>query len=190
MTNVPQPGVGQRGVDVLHGGEDAVGVPAGDLVAHGDVLQVDPRERLHIALHLRGRRARVGGQRGEVRVGHVHDHPDVAAAQRVESVGVREVDAHLVDAVGLVELHHVARRRQVVAVHAVAHADGVDSCTSVSIMHAYRHIAMISIRVRAPGASINVWPRLGDRSWRRPNYCRLGHCSISFVFDNNCSIVD
>jgi hypothetical protein len=49
-----QPGVGQRGVDVLHGGEDAVGVPAGDLVAHGDVLEVDPGTLLctHVAAAL------------------------------------------------------------------------------------------------------------------------------------------
>ncbi|CAL4972199.1 unnamed protein product [Urochloa decumbens] len=126
--DVAEAGVVEGVVDVLHGGEDVVGVTAGDLVADGDVAEGDAREGLDVVLDPGGGGVGVGGEGAEVGVGHVHDEADVAAAQRLERVGVREVDAHEVDVVGLVELHHIAGRRQAVAVHAVARADGLHDC--------------------------------------------------------------
>ncbi|CAL4952769.1 unnamed protein product [Urochloa decumbens] len=121
-------GVVEGVVDVLHGREDVVRVTAGDLVADGDVAEGDARERLDVVLHPGGGGVGVGGDGAEVGVGHVHDEADVGVAESLERVGVREVDAHEVDVVGLVELHDIAGRRQAIAVHAIAHADGLHDC--------------------------------------------------------------
>jgi hypothetical protein len=120
-----EPRGNERGVHVPHGREDEPHISRAHLVAHGDVL--DEHVRV-VGLDPDGRG---GGAAGEVadRVDatHVQDEADAAAAERGEGAVVRGVDAHGVDVVGLVELHHVRVRRQVVAEPAVA--DTVHACS-------------------------------------------------------------
>jgi hypothetical protein len=139
--NVPfdggNPAVASLCTDVLHGGEDVLRVAAGDLVAHGDVAEGNAGEVGDVALDPRGGGVGVRREGGQVLVAHVHDEADVAVAQGLQRIRVGEVDAHGVDAVGLVHLHHVGCRGEVVADHAVAHADGSHACTWLSSNNYY-----------------------------------------------------
>jgi hypothetical protein len=113
----------ERVAHVPHGREeDPRGVGGGHLVADGDVPDDDvPAVGLHVGLHPGGGRGGAAGEAADVvHAADVEDEGDGAAAERVESGVVGGVDAHCLDVVGLVELHHVRARGQVVAEHAVA----------------------------------------------------------------------
>jgi hypothetical protein len=124
----------QRGAEVAHGGEDsALRAAALHLVAHGDVLDVHrPVVGLHVGLDPRRRCGRVGRELPDHVVAGVEDEADARVAQGVQRRLVGwAVDAHPVDALGPVQLHHLPRRREVVAKHAIAHADGLHRCTQL-----------------------------------------------------------
>jgi hypothetical protein len=125
-------GARQGGVQVAHRREEAARVVALHLVAHRDVLDADGGVvGPHVALHPRVRERGAPGELAQdaAAVAGVEDERDAGVAQGGEGFGVGGVDAHAFDALGPVELHHVAAGRQVVAQRAVADADGVHGCT-------------------------------------------------------------
>ena len=133
-----QPRTRQGAVQVPHRREDALRGAALHLVAHGDVLDVHRGVvGLHVALHPRRRVRGAAREPAKLVVAGVEHEDDARVAQGVERVGVGGVDAHAVDALGPVELNHVAAGRQVVAQHAVADADGVHACTQSSCHISY-----------------------------------------------------
>uniref|UniRef100_A0A804N7R7 Uncharacterized protein n=1 Tax=Zea mays TaxID=4577 RepID=A0A804N7R7_MAIZE len=120
--HVAQPGGRQRRVHVLHGRHEQRRLLQGDLVAHHHVAERHRRVRLHVVADPRRGRGRAGRQRRQGLVGRAHHHPDPAPAQRRQRVAVGPVEPHHREAVVAQHAHHRARRRQVVAARAVAHA--------------------------------------------------------------------
>ena len=119
----------EGGVHVPHGREDDERrVAGGDLVADGDVPDEDVRVvGPHVVVDSDdGGGAAVGEGADRADAVHAEDEADAAAAQRGEGPLVRPEDAHGVDVAGLVELHHLRTRGQVVAGDAVA--DTVRAC--------------------------------------------------------------
>jgi hypothetical protein len=114
----------QGALDVVHCRDEAPGDVVLDLVADGDVHDVHVRVvRLDVGLHPRRRRRLGHGEAGDILVGDAKDEADARAAQGFHDVAVGAVDAHLGDAEGLVKLHGVLGRREVIADHSVAHAN-------------------------------------------------------------------
>jgi hypothetical protein len=110
-------------VHVPHGREDdEPRVAGGDLVADGDVPDKDVRVvGPHVVVDPDdGGSAAVGEAADRADAAHAEDETDAAAGQGGEGVLVRAEDAHGVDVVGLVELHHFRTRGQVVDGDAVA----------------------------------------------------------------------
>uniref|UniRef100_A0A804UHS7 Uncharacterized protein n=1 Tax=Zea mays TaxID=4577 RepID=A0A804UHS7_MAIZE len=105
----------ERRVHVPHGLQHRRGA-GDDLVPDHDVPDVHVRVvGLHVVADPGRGAGRVGGELADLAVADVEGERDARAAQRREEVLVGEVEAHAGDAVGLVELHHVALGREAAA---------------------------------------------------------------------------
>lgn len=110
-------GGAERGVEVLHGGEDVRGVGTrDDLVACVNVAERDAgrRERGDVGLDPVGGEGLVGSEALEVLVERAEDDADARATEGGEGGGVGAEEAELGDAPGGVEAHHLVRGWQVV----------------------------------------------------------------------------
>uniref|UniRef100_A0A804PYK5 Uncharacterized protein n=1 Tax=Zea mays TaxID=4577 RepID=A0A804PYK5_MAIZE len=127
-----QAGGDQRGADVLHGRDQALRRAAFHLVAHADAAEGDLGVGLDVVADPRRGRGGAGGEAGQHVIGRAGHDADARAAHGLESRLVRRVDPHQRDAVVLVHADDGARRRQVVAAHAVGHPDGLHhGCTYI-----------------------------------------------------------